>query len=118
MVLDKIVMSTEELKNFIISILDTHKANNISILDISNKSILAKYMIIASGESTSHVKSLANNIRKKIKPYKKLSIEGLQDGNWIVISLQNIITHIFRPDVREYYNLDELWNNVISSTEL
>ncbi|QXK91750.1 ribosome silencing factor [Neoehrlichia mikurensis] len=112
MILDKIMMSTEQLKNLVISILDTHKANNISILDISDKSTLAKYMIIASGESTSHVKSLANNIKKKIKPYKKLSVEGLQDGHWVVISFQNIITHIFRPDVRDYYNLDDLWSNV------
>ncbi|WP_395878113.1 ribosome silencing factor [Ehrlichia muris] len=108
---DKLFSSPEELKNLIIFILDKHKASNIVTINISSKSNLAEYLIIASGESSYHVKSLAERIRKEIKPYKKLSIEGLKDGNWVVLSCYNILVHIFRPEVREYYQLENLWNS-------
>ncbi|KJV65526.1 MULTISPECIES: ribosome silencing factor [Ehrlichia] len=108
---DKPFSSPEELKNLIIFILDKHKASNIVTINISSKSNLAEYLIIASGESSYHVKSLAERIRKEIKPYKKLSIEGLKDGNWVVLNCYNILVHIFRPEVREYYQLENLWNS-------
>ncbi|ABD44496.1 oligomerization domain protein [Ehrlichia chaffeensis str. Heartland] len=105
--------SPEELKELIVFILDKHKANNIVTINISNKSNLAEHLIIASGESSYHVKSLAERIRKEIKPHKKLSIEGLKDGNWVVINCYNILIHIFRPEVREYYQLENLWNSQV-----
>ncbi|AAZ68694.1 ribosome silencing factor [Ehrlichia canis] len=105
--------STEELKNLITCILDKHKASNIVTMNISDKSNLAEYLIIASGESSYHVKSLAEKIKKEIKPYKKFSIEGLKDGNWVVLNCCNILVHIFKPEVREYYQLESLWNSQI-----
>ena len=107
---EKLFRSPEELKNLVVLVLDKNKANDIVAINISNKSNLAEHLIIASGESSYHVKSLAEKIRKEIKPYKKVYIEGLKDGNWVVLSCSNILIHIFRPEVREYYQLESLWN--------
>ena len=108
---EKPFSSPEELKNLVVLTLDKHKASNIVTINISNKSNLAEHLIIASGESSYHVKSLAERLKKEIKPYKKVSIEGLKDGNWVVLSCYNILIHIFRPEVREYYQLESLWNS-------
>ncbi|QGR02715.1 ribosome silencing factor [Ehrlichia ruminantium] len=109
--------SEEELRDLIIHILDQHKADNIISINISNKSNLAKHLIIASGQSNYHVKSLTEKVRKVIKPYKKVSVEGLKEGNWVILSCYNVLAHIFRPEVREYYQLESLWNCQISDQQ-
>ena len=106
--------SEENMKDLIISILDQHKATNIVTINIGNTSNLAKYLIIVSGQSNYHVKSLAEKVRKEIKQQKKVSIEGLKEGNWVVLSCNSILVHIFRPEVREYYQLESLWNCQLS----
>ncbi|QLK52584.1 ribosome silencing factor [Ehrlichia ruminantium] len=108
-----IFSSEEDLKDLVISILDQHKATNIVTINIGNISNLAKYLIIVSGQSNYHVKSLAEKVRKAIKPYEKVSIEGLKEGNWVIASFHNILVHIFRPEVREYYQLESLWHGQV-----
>ncbi|MCA4774472.1 ribosome silencing factor [Wolbachia endosymbiont of Mansonella perstans] len=101
---------TELIKNTIASIIDQNKGHNIVAFDVQNKTIIAKYMIIASGDSSRHVKALAEHIIKNLKPHDKADVEGIDEGNWVIVNFQGIMVHIFRPEVREYYKIEELWN--------
>ncbi|MGL9717426.1 MAG: ribosome silencing factor [Wolbachia sp.] len=101
---------TESIKSTIVSIIDQNKGHDIVTFDVQNKTVIAKYMIIASGDSSRHVKALAEYVIKSLKQHDKIDIEGMTEGNWVVLSFQGIMVHIFRPEVREYYKIEELWN--------
>ncbi|MCA4774602.1 ribosome silencing factor [Wolbachia endosymbiont of Mansonella ozzardi] len=101
---------TELIKNMIASIIDQNKGHNILTFDVQNKTVIAKHMIIASGDSSRHVKALAEHIIKNLKPHDKAEVEGIDEGNWVIVNCQGIMVHIFRPEVREYYKIEELWS--------
>ena len=91
--------------------LDIGKAINIISIPLSGKSSIADYMIIASGTSARHVSALADQLNKKIKKagYKIFSIQGQSDSNWVLVDAGDVIIHLFRPEVREFYNLEKMW---------
>ena len=99
----------ELMKSTIESIIDQNKGHDIVTFDVQNKTIIAKHIIIASGDSSRHVKALAEHVIKNLKQYDKISVEGMDEGNWVVLSFQDIMVHIFRPEVREYYKIEELF---------
>ncbi|MDR2831920.1 MAG: ribosome silencing factor [Rickettsiales bacterium] len=98
------------MKSTIASIIDQNKGHDIVTFDMRNKTVIAQYMIIASGDSSRHVKALAEHIIKSLKQYDKIDVEGMDEGNWVILNFQGIMVHIFRPEVREYYKIEELWN--------
>ncbi|MCU7611817.1 ribosome silencing factor [Anaplasma capra] len=100
-----------------VAVLDGHSASDIVVLDVAGRCQLADYMIVASGNSSTHVKSLVEHVKKKASSYGKVCIEGLRDGNWVVISMQGVVVHIFRPEVRSYYCLEELWSHSDEASE-
>lgn len=100
----------ESIRSTIEEIIDQNKGHDIVTFDVQNKTVIAKYMIIASGDSSRHVKALAEHVIKNLKQYDKIDVEGMDEGNWVVLSFQGIMVHIFRPEVREYYKIEELWN--------
>jgi ribosome-associated protein len=106
----KISNNIELMKDTIENIIYQNKGHDIVTFDIRNKTIIAKYMILASGDSSRHVKALAEHLIKNLKQYDKIDVEGIEEGNWVVLSFQDIMIHIFRPEVREYYKIEELWN--------
>ena len=91
--------------------LDNGKAINIISIPLSGKSSIADYMIIASGTSARHVSALADQLNKKIKKagYSIFSIQGQSESNWILVDAGDVIIHLFRPEVREFYNLEKMW---------
>ncbi|WP_353281612.1 ribosome silencing factor [Wolbachia endosymbiont (group B) of Horisme vitalbata] len=101
---------TESIKSKIVDIIDQNKGQDIVTFDVQNKTVIAKYMIIASGDSSRHVKSLAEHVMKNLKQYDKIDVEGMDEGNWVIVNFQGIMVHLFRPEVREYYKIEELWN--------
>ncbi|NUY39353.1 ribosome silencing factor [Wolbachia endosymbiont of Litomosoides brasiliensis] len=101
---------TKSIKSTIVSIIDQNKGQNIVTFDVQNKTFIAKYMIIASGDSSRHVKALAEHVMKDLKQCCKIDVEGMDKGNWVILNFQDIMVHIFRPEVREYYKIEELWN--------
>ena len=101
----------ESLKDIVVSVLDEHSARNIISLDVSDRCQIAKYMVVASGNSVSHVRALTEYVKKKVSQHKKVRIEGLEYCNWVVLSAENVIVHIFREEVREYYDLEGLWTD-------
>ncbi|WP_353271964.1 ribosome silencing factor [Wolbachia endosymbiont (group A) of Nomada goodeniana] len=100
----------ESIRSTIEEIIDQNKGHDIVTFDVQNKNVIAKYMIIASGDSSRHVKALAEHVIKSLKPHDKIDVEGMDEGNWVVLNFQGIMVHIFRPEVREYYKIEELWN--------
>ncbi|MFH1793431.1 MAG: ribosome silencing factor [Pseudomonadota bacterium] len=91
--------------------LDDSKAENIIPIDIHAKSSLGDYMVIASGRSNRHVAAVADHLLKALKDagYGMAKVEGLPGADWVLIDAGDIIVHVFRPEVREFYNLEKMW---------
>lgn len=86
------------------------KALEVKILEIKNISTIADYLVLATGLSDKQTQAIAESVRHGLKKFgKPLDIEGLREGNWIVIDYGDVILHVFKQEVRHYYNLDELW---------
>ena len=104
-------MQKNNLNDNIKNILDDGKAENIVSIPLKRKSSIADYMIIATGSSTRHVSALSNQITSKLKimGYKIFSTQGQRNGDWVLVDAGDVIVHLFRPEVREFYNLDKMW---------
>jgi ribosome-associated protein len=87
------------------------KALNVKALEIGRLSSIADYLVLASGSSDKQAQAIADSVKKGLKKFgKALDVEGLKEGNWIVIDYGDVIVHVFRDEVRRYYNLEELWS--------
>lgn len=106
---------TEDLLNRITKILDDKKAINLKTIDIMEKSSIADYMVIATGTSSTHIKSLADNVEEELKKEEIYpnKIEGYNTNSWILMDYGDIIVNIFTPEEREKYNLEELCEKII-----
>jgi len=92
--------------------LDEMKAVNVRVLDVHKLTDIADTMIIASGNSDRHVRSIADRIIEHAKKagFRPMGVEGERDGEWVLVDLQDIIVHIMLPRVREFYRLESLWD--------
>lgn len=92
--------------------LDDLKAQNVTVLDVRNLTDVTDTIVIASGTSDRHVKSLAGSVYEKAKQagFRPLGIEGEQEGEWVLVDLQDAIVHVMLPRVREFYGLEKLWD--------
>ena len=92
--------------------LDEMKAVNVKVLDVHQLTDIADTMIIASGNSDRHVRSIADRIVEHAKKagFRPMGVEGERDGEWVLVDLQDIIVHIMLPRVREFYRLENLWD--------
>ena len=106
---------SKKLINQIISNLDDNKALNINSLSLKGKSDIADYLIIATGTSSRHVSSLAEKTVDDLKKnnIKNINTEGLDKGDWVLIDGGDIIIHLFRGEVREFYDIEKLWSSSI-----
>jgi ribosome-associated protein len=87
------------------------KALNVKVLEIGRLSSIADYLVLASGTSDKQTQAIAESVKTGLKKFgKALDVEGLREGNWVVIDYGDVIVHIFQESTRRYYNLDELWN--------
>ncbi|MGI6298528.1 MAG: ribosome silencing factor [Saccharofermentanales bacterium] len=105
-------MTAKELANIIKGILEDKKAIDIEVIEISQKTILADYFVIASGTSVTHVKSLADEVTFQLKEeYKMLpkSVDGESTSRWVLIDFGDVVVHIFHPEDRAFYSLEKLW---------
>ncbi|MCP3866603.1 MAG: ribosome silencing factor [Gammaproteobacteria bacterium] len=105
-------MRLEELRDLVIDALEDMKATDVQVLDVRGKTSITDVMIIASGTSSRHVKSIAETVAFKAKDAGEapLGAEGLDDGEWALVDLNEIILHVMQPKVREFYQLERLWN--------
>lgn len=104
-------LSTDQLQHLVVSSLEDYKAKDIYVIDVSGQNPLTERMVIASGNSTRHVKSMAENLVVKAKSggNPPLGIEGAQEGEWILVDLNDVIVHLMLPRTRAFYNLEKLW---------
>ncbi|GAB5458970.1 MAG: ribosome silencing factor [Henriciella sp.] len=91
--------------------LEDDKAEDLTLIDLAGKSSLADIMIIASGRSARHVSAIADHLAQTIKDRTGESpkLEGMPNADWVLIDLGDIIIHLFRPEVRAFYNLEKIW---------
>lgn len=92
--------------------LDDMKAVNVKVLDVRGLTDIADTMVIASGNSDRHVRSIAENVARKAKEagFRPLGTEGARDGEWVLVDLTDILVHVMLPRVREFYGLERLWD--------
>lgn len=102
----------ETLLEAIKAILEDRQAEDIVVVNLAGKSSIADYMVIASGRSSRQVMALAENVMETVKRLgvKGMRPEGMGQGDWVLIDAKDVIVHIFRPEVREFYNLEKMWD--------
>lgn len=94
------------------AILDEHSAQDTLKIDIRGKSSVADYMIVTSGRSNRHVGALADYVIRGLKErgHKDIGVEGLDGCDWVLVDMGDVIIHLFRPEVRVFYNLEKIWS--------
>ncbi len=105
-------MQTDELRDRILKILDDMKALDVRVLDVRGKTSITDLMIIASGTSNRHVTSMAETVVFQAKDAGEipLGVEGLKEGEWALVDLNGIVVHIMQTKVRDFYQLERLWD--------
>ncbi|MGH6872071.1 MAG: ribosome silencing factor [Rhizomicrobium sp.] len=96
----------------ILASLDDDKAEDIATIDLAGRSSLADAIVIASGRSTRHVASIAEHLARRLKEagYGTRPVNGAAQGDWVLVDAGDVIVHVFRPEVREYYDLEGMWS--------
>lgn len=104
------------VRNLVIRILDLledAKAEEIVFIDVNGKLSFTDYLVICQGRSQPHCRSIAQNVEFNLKKEgeKSLGLEGEQEGNWVLLDYGEIILHVFHPEIRKYYNIEEIYTN-------
>ncbi|WP_172448427.1 ribosome silencing factor [Caulobacter mirabilis] len=100
------------LEDLILTRLDDDKAQDIVLIDLKGKSPMADTMIVASGRSHRHVGALADHVLRTLKEagHGKARVEGLPHCDWVLIDAGDVVVHLFRPEVRSFYNIEKIWS--------
>jgi ribosome-associated protein len=108
---DGAIERSEALHGLVLRSLDDDKAVDVVSIPLSGKSNIADYMVIASGRSTRQVAAMAQKLSERIKRDlgRGVRIEGLPVADWVLIDADDVIVHLFRPEVRSFYNLERMW---------
>jgi len=98
--------------NLILTELDDDKAENVVTIDLAGKSDIADAMVVASGRSQRHVGAMADKVMRRLKDagLGRVKVEGATACDWVLIDAEDVIVHLFRPEVREFYNLERVWS--------
>ncbi|MCC5958291.1 MAG: ribosome silencing factor [Rhodobacteraceae bacterium] len=106
-------LSSDALLDLVLTSLDDDKAEDIVTIDLRSKSAMADHMVVASGRSTRQVAAMAQKLMDRLKETYRLTarIEGKETGDWVLIDTGDVVVHIFRPEVREFYQLEKMWQD-------
>lgn len=109
---DALLTDSTKLAAYIQSILDENSAQDVLEIDIREKSSIADYMVVASGRSNRHVGALADYVLRGLKQagFKDIGTEGQEGKDWVLVDAGDVILHVFRPEVRVFYNLEKIWS--------
>jgi ribosome-associated protein len=112
-------LAAEDILNIAVSALDDNKAEEITSINLAGKTSIADYMVIASGRSQRQVAALADYVIKGLKAegHRDLLVQGLEQADWVLIDAGDVVIHIFRPEVRSFYNLDKMWGTALEENE-
>ena len=105
-------LNVSDLCQLVRSSLDDDKADDIVTIDLTGKCSFADVMIVASGRSQRHVGSLASKLEDKLREHgaNLISVEGTESCEWVLMDLGDVIVHLFRPETREFYNIEKMWS--------
>jgi len=105
-------MNSKQLCDLTVMALGDIKAIDVKVLDVTGRSSVTDIMVIATGNTTRQVKSLSNNVLKVTKEndIRPIGVEGEQAADWILIDLGDVVVHVMTPDIRDFYNLEKLWD--------
>ncbi|HLK24120.1 MAG TPA: ribosome silencing factor [Caulobacteraceae bacterium] len=103
--------SVAELAGLVLAKLDDDKAQDVVFIDLKDRSSVADAMVVASGRSHRHVGAIADHLLRALKEagYGRARVEGLPHCDWVLIDAGDLIVHLFRPEVRAFYNLEKIW---------
>ena len=104
-------LAPAELLHRIVDSLEDGKAEDIVTLDLAGKTTIADYMVVASGRSARQVAALTDHLEAALAGGPRLAIEGKAQGDWVLVDAGDVLVHIFRPDIRAYYNLEKMWGD-------
>lgn len=110
-------MQNEQLVQLAVEALEDLKGQEILTIDVRGKTSVTDYMVIASGTSSRHVKSLAENVIEKVKEHgvRPLGSEGLEGGEWALLDLGDVVVHVMQTATRQFYDLERLWQGAEQS---
>ncbi len=105
-------MNDDDLHTLVLEQLDDDQALDVVSIPLEGKSSIADYMVVASGRSTRQVAAMAQKLAEKVKQagHGPVRIEGLPSADWVLIDCGDVVVHLFRPEVRTFYNLERMWS--------
>lgn len=105
-------MDAGALRDAVVAALDDLKARDLRVLDVRGLTDITDYMVVASGTSDRHVKALADHVQEALgaRGVKPLGVEGEEAGEWVLLDYGDVVAHVMRPAVREFYDLEKLWD--------
>ncbi|PTB83013.1 ribosome silencing factor [Pseudidiomarina aestuarii] len=104
-------MQAEQLRDFVIEKIEELKGRDIRVLDVMEQTDVAEYMIVCSGSSKTHVRSIANHVATESKHHgvAPLGVEGNEHSEWVLVDLGDVIVHVMQEPIRDFYELEKLW---------
>jgi len=105
-------MTPAKLRDFVITVLEDMKGEQIEVIDLSDRNSFTDYLIVVSGTSTRQVKAMAEQVveRAKKQGIRPLGMEGEREGEWVLVDLCDVVLHVMLPATRAFYNLEKLWS--------
>lgn len=107
--------ASDELLEVTTASLDDDKAQDVIVINLAGKTNIADYMVIASGTSQRQVVTMAQHLQQKIKSQgiTEVPLEGVSQGDWVLVDGGDIIVHLFRPEIRDFYDLEKIWGSAM-----
>ncbi|TFL18476.1 ribosome silencing factor [Jannaschia formosa] len=104
---------SDEILQLVLQSLDDDKAEDVAQIDLRGKSSVADWMVVCSGRSTRQVTSIAEKLSERLKPIlgQAARTEGKDQGDWVLVDAGDVIVHVFRPEVREFYQIEKMWQD-------
>lgn len=104
-------MQAEQLRDFVVDKIDDMKGREVKVIDVKDQTDIAEYMVICSGNSKTHVRSIANYVATEAKHHGvlPLGVEGHELSEWVLVDLGDVVVHVMQESIRDYYELEKLW---------
>jgi ribosome-associated protein len=103
----------DDLVGSVVTSLEDDKGEDIIVIDLRGRSSMADHMVIATGNSSRQLAAMAEHLAVKLKARRlRVAIEGLTQADWVLLDAGDVVVHLFRPEVRSYYNLERMWTSV------